>query len=156
MRAARSAWIVGDGVRRRVVGEVRQELLDEEGVALRGGDYPVANGRRELVGERVDELVRVPRPSGSSTTSVAPGLGAAQVGRTSKRSGRAVQRTKIRPPLDEAATYSIRSSSAGSAQWMSSTTTTSGLLSASVSKSRRNAQAVSSGEPPPSRVPTAP
>ena len=35
-------------------------------------------------------------------------------------------------------------------------TTTSGRVAASVSKSRRNAHAVSSGEPPPSRVPIAP
>ena len=60
MRAARSAWIVGGTVSAvRVVGEVREELLDEERVALGGGDDALAELRRELVRERVDELVRV-------------------------------------------------------------------------------------------------
>ncbi len=42
-----------------VVAEVREQLLDEERVPFRGRDDPLAQLRRELVRERVDELVRV-------------------------------------------------------------------------------------------------
>ena len=94
--------------------------------------------------------------SGESETSVVRGRGAAQEGRESKRSGRARQRSRIGAPLEKPSTYSSRSSSVGSAQWMSSTTTTRGRASASVSNSRRNAHAVSSGEPGSSFAPIAP
>ena len=77
---------------------------------------------------RADELVRVVVAERLEHDERRARRGAAQDGRTSKRSGRAVQRTKIGAPLDEAATYSTRSSSAGSAQWMSSTTSTSGRV----------------------------
>ena len=45
---------------------------------------------------------------------------------------------------DQSATWSIRSTSVGSAQWMSSNTATTGRVPASVSRSFRKAQAVSS------------
>ena len=115
-----------DGVGVRVVLEVREELFDEERIALGGLDDaraelgPQASGRA-----RCTSSSESPWPSGSRTTSVAPARGAAQEGRTSKRSGRAVQRTRIGASSGEAATYSMRSRSAGSAQWMSSTTSTS-------------------------------
>ena len=59
---------------------------------------------------------------------VALGFGAVQVGRSSNRSGRAVQRTSSGTSCANEATYSMRSRNAGSAQWMSSKTTTSGAV----------------------------
>ena len=94
--------------------------------------------------------------SGASETRLVRGRGAAHDGRASKRSGRARQRSKIGAPLEKPRTYSSRSSIVGSAQWMSSIATTSGRDAASVSKSRRNAHAVSSGEPGSSFAPIAP
>ena len=60
MRAASSAWIVGGTVSAsRVVLEVREQLLDEEWVALGGLDDALAELWRQRVGQRVHELVRV-------------------------------------------------------------------------------------------------
>ena len=109
------------------------------------------NCRRELVVAQraLDELVRLVAAERLERRRASrPGCGAAQDGRTSKRSGRAsAEERRSARRSTRPATYSSRSSSAGSAQWMSSTTTTSGRAAASVSNSRRNAQAVSSGEP---------
>jgi hypothetical protein len=63
---------------------------------------------------------------------------AAHSGRRSNRSPRARHAIRIGPAA-LAATCSIRSSIAGSAQWMSSKTTTSGRRRAIASKSRRTA-----------------
>ena len=60
MRAASSAWIVGGtrvGV--RVVLEVREQLLDEERVALRGLDDALAELGCQRVRQRIHKLVRV-------------------------------------------------------------------------------------------------
>ena len=94
--------------------------------------------------------------SGASETRLARGRGAAHDGLASKRSGRARQRSRIGAPLEKPRTYSSRSSSVESAQWMSSTATTRGREAASVSRSRRNAHAVSSGDPGSSLAPIAP
>ena len=66
------------------------------------------------------------------------------VGRSSRNSGRAGHRKRIGESRVRSATDSIRSSSVGSAQWMSSMRTTSGFSSARCSSMRRNAQTSSS------------
>ena len=141
-----------------IVGEHREHLLDEEWVAFGRADDALPERRRDGF------VVNQPRMScsesalvrGESETSVVRGRGADQDGRASKRSGRARQRSRIAAPPEKPRTYSSRSSNAGSAQWMSSTTTTRGRGAAMVSKSCRNAQAVSSGEPCSSFRPIAP
>jgi hypothetical protein len=82
--------------------------------------------------------------SGSSVTIVAFGRGVDHAGRASKRSGRARHRSSSGASTTNVARYSSRSRSVRSAQWMSSTTATSGRSAASASKSLRNAQNVSS------------
>ena len=90
-----------------------------------------------------------------SVTSVAFGFGAVHVGRSSKRSGRAVQRTSKGTSWANEATYSMRSRNAGSAQWMSSKTAISGSELAIASSSRRTPQAISSGDTGVSVTPSA-
>ncbi len=96
-----------------------------------------------------------PCPSGSSLTSAAFGLGAAQPGRSSNRSGLAIHSMSSGAFWANVETYSIRSSIVGSAQWMSSKTTISGSLRAIASNSLRKPQAISSEEAASSVVPTA-
>ena len=83
--------------------------------------------------------------SGSRGSVVAPACDP-QPGRTSFSSGRAVQTRRIGEFRVHSAMCSIRSSSPGSAQWMSSKTATSSRSAARASKSLRIAQWVSSGE----------
>ena len=61
-------------------------------------------------------------------------------GRSSARSGRARQQTRIGASRLQPARYSTRSRNAGSAHWMSSSTSTTGRSRASVSSRRRIAQ----------------
>ncbi len=93
---------------------------------------------------------------GVNTARTAFARGADHAGRSSSSSGRVRHKMTIRAPLEKLATYSSRSSSVSSAQWMSSTTRTSGRSRASASKSRRNAQDVSSPEPLTGSAPNAP
>ena len=66
-------------------------------------------------------------------------------GRESRNSGLAVHSSRIDASLAQSATWSIASSSAGSAQWTSSHTAITGRSLARISRNRRIAQAVSSG-----------
>ena len=77
------------------------------------------------------------------------GVSATPTSRVERRTGRAGRRPARGSDgrLRRSHTYSIRSSSSGSAQCRSSTTRTRGRSAARVSNSRRNAHAVSSGEP---------
>ena len=103
----------------------RDELLDEERVALGCLDDPLPRllGRSPswptsalaVVSESASSVTRSRSASAPSTSAAA-----------SKRSGRAVHRTRSGTSCAKAATYSMRSRNAGSAQWMSSKTTTSG------------------------------
>ena len=96
-----------------------------------------------------------PSASGSSRIVVALSLPPPQVGRSSRNSGRAGQMKRIGESRARSATDSMRSSRVGSAQWMSSTRTTSGRSSARCSRARRNAQTSSSWAADTSR-PTSP
>jgi hypothetical protein len=75
------------------------------------------------------------RGSGANWIVVPP-----HAGRSSARSGRAMQQTRIGASRLQPARYSTRSRKAGSAHWMSSSTSTSGRSRASVSSRRRIAQ----------------
>ena len=83
--------------------------------------------------------------SGGSVSADARCLPAPQAGRESRNSGLAVHSSRIGASLAQSATWSIASSSAGSAQWTSSHTAITGRSLARISKNRRIAQAVSSG-----------
>ena len=81
---------------------------------------------------------------GSSVSRTASGTSSDQPDATSASSGRAVHTMSNGTSDVNVATCSSRSSSAGSAQWMSSITTTSGPpVSAVVSRRRRTAHAIS-------------
>ena len=125
MRAASTAWM-----RRRERGAAGlrshcHELFQEERVALGRVHDPRGHG-----GPPSRRSPRVRRASASesaaSTVTDRLGCGASQAGRTWANSGRAMQMSRIGCPLENATRYSSRSSSVGSAQWTSSTTTTSG------------------------------
>ena len=94
--------------------------------------------------------------SGSSRTEVALSFPPAQAGRRSRSSGREAQISRIGASRDQSDTCSTRSRKVGSAQWMSSNTTTSGCRRASASNSLRMAQAPSSRRPTPSRPTSCP
>ena len=83
--------------------------------------------------------------SGSSVRVLARSLPPPQPGRTSSSSGRAMQATRIGASRLRSVTWSTRSSRLGSAQWRSSSTTTSGRERDRPSKNRRTAQPISSG-----------
>ena len=83
--------------------------------------------------------------SGGSVSADARCLPAPQAGRESRNSGLAVHSSRIGASLAQSATWSIASSSAGSAQWTSSHTAITGRSLARISKNRRIAHAVSSG-----------
>ena len=98
MRAASSAWMLGRHGLREGVGilrEHRDQLLDEQRIALRCRDDALVHGRAERLhgDERVDELVgsggveRFEYDERHAAHGAQP-----TTGRTSKRSGRAVQR----------------------------------------------------------------
>ena len=133
-RAASSAWIVG-GTVTAASGRVADEadhLLDEEWVAL---------GRLEDARPRSSSPTSAPSSSaatsasasaaasGSSSTVVAFSLPPPQFGRRSRSSGRAMQSSRIGASRLRSATWSTRSRNASSPQWMSSSTTTSGVRS---------------------------
>ena len=126
MRAASTAWMLDGSAPLAVLGADRDELLEEERVALGRLDDPL---RRAGVHRRrrraLTSLARLGVESASSTSSERFGCGA-PAGRSSRSSGRARQTSRIGWPLENATRYSSRSSSVGSAQWTSSTTTTSG------------------------------
>ena len=136
MRAARSAWIVGgiDSAPVSIVREHREDLLDEEWVPRpcpRSARARPSRPRGRAGGRR--------RASSDSAGRAGPGDERRAPAR--RRPGRphveevcARQTTRIGAPLEKPTRYSSRSSSTGSAQWMSSTTTTSGRLAASVSR----------------------
>ena len=126
MRAASSACSVGGTSSSSSALRLhRDELLDEERVALGRLHDALARVFRK-VAEPLHERLAVVLGQCPSVTRVALGFGAVQVGRTSKRSGRAVHSTSIGTSCANDATYSMRSRNVGSAQWMSSKTTTSG------------------------------
>ena len=81
--------------------------------------------------------------SGSSRTIGPRSPSALQSGRASSSSGRARQTSSSGAPSAKSARYSIRSSMVGVAQWMSSTTITSGRRRAPASSARRTARWVS-------------
>ena len=83
--------------------------------------------------------------SGSSRIEVAFILPPPHPGRISSSSGRATQTSSSSASRVQSARCSIRSRSIGSAQWMSSNTTTSGRSFARCSKSLRTPHAASSG-----------
>ena len=140
MRAASSAWIVG-GVRTagssariatscsRKSGFPSAAYITSSRLtfARRRVGQAAEQARRIGVGQRLepdDAAASRPRP---------PTPAAARAGRRARR------RRSARAPVACAATCSIRSSIAGSAQWMSSNAATSGPRRASASKSRRTA-----------------
>ena len=102
------------------------ELLEKQRVALGGRDDPAV---ARDPGSSCPTSPRSPAPrrrTAPRARAAAAGCGAAQAGRLSSSSGRARQSSRIGAPLENATTYSIRSSSVGSAQWTSSTIRTSG------------------------------
>ena len=162
MRAARSAWIVAGTASSAASGSsasMASICSTNSGLPSAAATMRSRSAGRDVavVHQPVDQILGlVVTQAARARRALVRGRGAAQDGRASKRSGRARQRSRIGAPLEKPRTYSSRSSSVGSAQWMSSTTTTSGFESASVSNSRRNAHAVSSGEPGSSFAPIAP
>jgi hypothetical protein len=74
-------------------------------------------------------------------------FGPAQSGRVSRRSGRDVQMSRIGASRTNSPRFSTRSKRVRSAQWMSSKTAISGRSRATLSKSLRIDQKVSSGLP---------
>ncbi len=90
--------------------------------------------------------------SGSSSTRNPVDVGPPQPGRASSSSRRARQTTRIGPSA-HSPRYWIKSRSVGSAQWMSSNTTTSGRSRAIDSSRRRTAHSASPGAAGPRRCP---
>ena len=118
------------------VDEHREQLLDEERIALGRLDDPrahagVEHGLTEHVGRDGGACLGL---SGSSSSFVAP-VSSSQPGRTSASIGRAGQTMSRGPSTTFVASEATRSSSVDSAQWRSSTTRTSGCSAASVSQS---------------------
>ena len=91
--------------------------------------------------------------SGSRWIVVALRFPPAQSGRRSSSSGRAMHSRSIGASRVHSTTWSRRSSSVGSAQWMSSTTTSSGRRRAVASNSLRTAQKISSDAATPGTAP---
>ncbi len=161
IRAASSAWIVGG----TTSSPLRSAPLFSASSCSRKKGFPSAAStiRRRSSGASSRSVLRCSASvtdsasaRGVRTTKTAFPRGTDHAGRSSSSSGRVRQRMTIRAPLEKLATYSSRSSNVSSAQWMSSTTRTSGCSRASASKSRRNAQDVSSPELPPASAPNAP
>src|SRR5680860_894477 len=93
--------------------------------------------------------------SGSSKIDVALSFPPAQPGLLSRSSGRDMHSNRSGASCVQSATYSINSSSVGSAHCRSSITTMRGLFRASISNSLRTAHALSSDEVVTSRIPQA-
>ena len=113
-----------------VLAQHRQHLLDEQRVALGRRDHPLAllDGQRlarQILEQPRAVLRRQPLEHDRGGVGLSPGPS----GRTSSRSGRAVHRISSAHPRAQSATCSIRSSRVGSAQWMSSNTSTVGRRS---------------------------
>ena len=111
-----------------LVDQLAEDLLEEERVALGAGEdrdrASRRRGRRHRAGAR-RARVAASWASGLRKTAEKLRRPPPQVGRVPVNAGRAGQ-TRRSGPLPRSATSSSRSRSAGSAQWMSSTTTTSG------------------------------
>ena len=139
MRAARSAWIVG-GVRTpgssaRIATSCSRKSGFPSAAYITSSRLTFA---RRRVARRPSRRAESVSESGSSRTMLPFPPAVAHAGRRSSRSPRATQ-TISTGPVACAATCSMRSSMAGSAQWMSSKAATSGPRRASASKSRRTA-----------------
>ncbi len=146
-----------DGGRHRqlaLVDHHAHELLDEQRVALAGGERPL--------GQVGGHLARR-RSGGRSARGSRPRSGARArascrrtPGRASSRSLRATATSRIGTSLTAPARYSTSSRKVCSPQWTSSNKTTSGCRAAAASRSLRTAQKVSSGEAATSDSPRAP
>ena len=134
----------------RIVGQHREQLLDEERVALGRLDDPRRGGPTTGRAHRATRRRGCPpRPGPAARARRAFRAGAPQPTTAARRTDRDA---RGRGAGSERRSRSRRGTRAGraesrSAQWTSSTTRTSGRADASVSNSRRNAQAVSSGDP---------
>ena len=111
-----------------VVDQHPQHLLDEERVPLGRGDDPRPEIGRDVLAEQVgdEQLALLSRRAARGRSSSRSSSEVAHVGTVSASSGRAGHRMRIGAPRLNAARYSIRFRNAGSAQWMSSNTTTTG------------------------------
>ncbi len=116
------------------VDELADELLDEERVALGALDDQARAGRPEAPpGASLEHARDVSaRTAASSQSTVAFRFPTPHPGRWSKSSGRAVASTRTGAARRDTS-RSRRSSRSGSAQWMSSTSSDSGLSTASSS-----------------------
>ena len=106
----------------------------------------VAVVERRAPGELVDQLVGLGRRQRLERDRLGPGCPPTPAG-ASIRSGRARQRRRIGASRVQSVRCSSRSSSVGSAQWMSSTTSASGRSRASRSNALLTDQEISSGAP---------
>ena len=133
---------------RSAVDEHRDELLDEERVALRGVDDPPADvlGAARAAEQRLDDARRCPRRSGPQLDARrAVAFRPAHPALRSSSSWRApVQSTRTARPRSCSSEVLERSRNVGSAQWMSSKTHDERPSPASSSRSRRAAQKISS------------
>ena len=123
----------------RFTGEGRH-LLEEERVPLGGRQDPRPRLGVELDARRAARLPAGAPPtsaSGSSRTDVALSF-PPRPARPARRAapGRAMQRRRIGASRDQSATCSTRSSIGGSAQWRSSSTSTSGRSAAALLEQR--------------------
>ena len=151
-RAASSAWIVGGTPTCSSLDDSqhRRELLDEERVAARrprrSARDTAASGSRSPSRASISSLRLLARERlEPQRRRASPAAGRAAPGGPCRAAGSARR--------DETnATCSIRSSSASSAQWMSSKTSTSGRSRAAASTYFRNAHASSSVEAAPAVV----
>ena len=123
---------------------MREQLLGEERVAAGQFDDTALHVTIERSREPGDELQHFGGPERFELDDEASRRRPAQAGRLSSSSRRAAHsmRTGVWVHLPR---YSTRSSSVGSAQWMSSSTRTTGRSRAIASKNRRTAQKASLG-----------
>ena len=111
----------------------------------RSSSAACAWGETSADGSRLSRRASASSPvSGDSDTVVARSRSAAHVGARSVSSGRAVATTSNGTRSAASTRCSRKASRAGSAQWMSSTTATSGAVRATASRNRRHAVKASS------------
>ena len=109
---------------RALLDEHRDELLDEERVAGRGAREPCAYRGLRAAEQALEQRVDLDLAERLEPHRDVP------VGTVLESSGRARQSDRTGASAIAAGRPASRSSSAGSAQWMSSTTTTSGRVTA--------------------------
>src|SRR5919106_936061 len=148
-RAASSAWIVGGTTTSalrssRTIASIcsTKSGLPSAASAIR---VRVSAERRSAATSSSTRRYDSSAESGSSSTVVAFSFPPPHAGRASSSSGRDRQRRRMGASRLQSVRWSRRSRNVGSAQFRSSTTTTSGRSRVSRSKSFRTAQAVSSG-----------